>query len=88
MNQDILGINRILGSLITGSMEDIIRTCNLIVKFSKFTPNKKIYKHFFPNCLRNLASFYPIQDRILLIALIYVCVCLGRGGESEHILRL
>ena len=85
MNQDILGINRTLGGLIIGSMEDMIRTCNSIVEFSKFTPNKKIYKHFFPNYLGNLASSYPIQDRILLIALICVCVCVIHSYLNQNL---
>ena len=28
------------------SIEDIIKTCNIMVKFSKFTSNKKIYRVF------------------------------------------
>ena len=34
-------------------MKDIIRTCNLIIRFSKFTSNKKIFEKFEGFCLTN-----------------------------------
>ena len=43
------------------SMEDIIRTYNPTIRFSKFTPNKNIYE-------RSLKGFFPnfFKDKLLL----------------------
>ena len=47
-------------------MKDIIITCNLIVRFSKFTLNKKIYERF-EEFLAKLETIFIIIDALRVL---------------------
>ena len=51
-------------------MKDIIRICNLIVRFLKFILNKKIckkFERFFSKLVQRKTLFFKINDRVILV---------------------
>ena len=80
------------------SIGDIIRTCNPIARYSKFTTNKKIYKKFedklflIISCYYNFKWFYYLFNLILYLFFIlnplYRLYMTIRSNNSNYIKTL